>query len=735
MGTPPNVVKAVEESSKQYNALTSLFVATCLYVAIAATSTNHKMLLLGGSLELPILKTPVSVVGFYSFAPFLLVILHVFLMLQQHILFIRRAHLRLTDTSGEEEFLMLPSLPILRRMVPNEEQVVRELLRITLFVINFVLPFWTLCLVQYKFLPYGDLKITAWHQVLIAGDLFAARYFLLWFPDRRPRRQRLPRRSTFMRELAWLAGWVVLFFSLIYAAFPGTLLESLLGRHSLVAERNLRLPSQLLLAEEPSQEIFAALEARGEEELEPPDALRERNERMYLQYAVGVGLAGRNLREADFEEVRLFNADLRGADLQGASLVGANLRGAHLTPSGGVVDNLLLGKARSVDKVEAIELLVRTGRFRRTSLVGAQLRDADLRNANLILADLRNADLRGAILTGVELTGADLRGARLQGAFLEGTELSSARLDGAWLDGAHLDAATLDRASLVNASLMGTSALGASFAEADLEGARMAQSYLLAADFRGASLAGSDLRGAFLQGATSMSLELLDARGAHLGGACKLTFPGLVDFRLVDFQPFGNWGLVEERLRSISHAVGQDIANLGLERVKAAAEMPKTKEQQAACLGTPVVIDASIKFRRLLYFDQQRAGAMQSWPALAEQGAAPWDEAAFHRELASELVQRACSKPELAKSLAFRSAGESGLGNLAFGMELSNQILSKLRSGEKCHGIKQLPRFLKRQIEWLSRSVPQQLQWVPPSADAEHLYLAPRSEVIDAVPE
>lgn len=700
MATPKSIIEAVEDSSKQYNALAGVFVVACLYVGIAATSTNHKMLLLGGSLQLPILNTAVPVEGFYFLAPCILVSLHVFFLLQQHLLYVRRRHLRSTYQGEKQEFLLFPSLPIIRRMVPDNEPLVREFLRTALFVVNFTIPFWALCLVQYKFLPYGSFGITLWHQALIVGDLLAAWYFLFLFPSRYPRR----RNDKLMRHLAMVAAGVVLLFSLAYAVRPGTWIEWIFGRRNeLVADRSLRLPDQSLIAGAPPPELLAVLEANGDSGIpgEKGEEGRKRSERMYLKYTVGAELAERNLSEASLEGATLTNADLRGADLQGASLVGADLRGVHLTPSGDI-DNYLLYKARGPGKAESVAQIARERQYKRATLRNAKLKEADFRGGNLILVDLEGADLRGANLLGVELTHANLRKARLQGAHLEGAELSYSNLEGAYLDGAHLEGATLDHALLMNASLVNATGIGASFAEANLAGARMAEARFMAADFRGSSLIGSDLRRAFLQGATTLKLDLLDARGAHLNGACGITWGKLVDLRFVDFQTESDWGMVAKTLKNIPN-IPESVEG----RIEAAKMRAGSVDSQAICLGVPPVsigLPAALANRRLLYFDQQRTGAMHNWPSVAEQGPDGWDEQAFQRGLAAELIRHACSKPDLAEALAFRSAGESAPGELSFGLELARQMVPLFQPGIECPGLEQLPRVLKRQIERVSRS-------------------------------
>jgi uncharacterized protein YjbI with pentapeptide repeats len=90
-----------------------------------------------------------------------------------------------------------------------------------------------------------------------------------------------------------------------------------------------------------------------------------------------------------------------------------------------VLDGELIGARKSAPK---------------TSLVGADLRDADLRWADLTGSDLRNARLQGALLDG-----ADLSWATLDGADLEGARFGAARLVETMLHGSNLASADLTR--------------------------------------------------------------------------------------------------------------------------------------------------------------------------------------------------------------------------------------------------------------------------------------------------
>jgi uncharacterized protein YjbI with pentapeptide repeats len=131
--------------------------------------------------------------------------------------------------------------------------------------------------------------------------------------------------------------------------------------------------------------------------------------------AVGINLAGYDLRHTCWDRSDLRGAVLSNADLTATTFDRSVLQGANL------------------DSVAA---------------AGAALTRADLAFANLSRADLGDAnllasDLSGATMQETELTGADLVGVNLAGALLLGADLTAADLADAQFAGAVLSGATL----------------------------------------------------------------------------------------------------------------------------------------------------------------------------------------------------------------------------------------------------------------------------------------------------
>jgi uncharacterized protein YjbI with pentapeptide repeats len=131
--------------------------------------------------------------------------------------------------------------------------------------------------------------------------------------------------------------------------------------------------------------------------------------------AVGVDVAGYDLRNTCWDRSDLRGATMLRADLAGTTFVGSALSQANL------------------DSVNAS-----AANFYQADLSGANLSRADLRNANLLAADLSNATLQGTNFGEANILGTNLRNALLLGADLSGANVLNADFTGAVLSGANL---------------------------------------------------------------------------------------------------------------------------------------------------------------------------------------------------------------------------------------------------------------------------------------------------------
>ncbi len=139
----------------------------------------------------------------------------------------------------------------------------------------------------------------------------------------------------------------------------------------------------------------------------------------------GIDWSGRELGEMWLPRAQLDGSRLVRTDLYRCVLTGARLDHADLTEA-------ILVKA-DLDNVRAVAACLRGARLVRTSLDGADLREAQLRDVDATAADFSDADLRGADLRGSNLERSNLTGARLNGARLSGIKgLDSAIVE--WID-------------------------------------------------------------------------------------------------------------------------------------------------------------------------------------------------------------------------------------------------------------------------------------------------------------
>jgi uncharacterized protein YjbI with pentapeptide repeats/FtsH-binding integral membrane protein len=171
----------------------------------------------------------------------------------------------------------------------------------------------------------------------------------------------------------------------------------------------------------------------------------------------GKWLAGVNLRLASAMRTNFQRADLEGANLQNAEVRGAVFEGANFHNT--KLQNVILQGSN-----------LQGAKFRDLELQNADLRRLNLQDTLLYRADLQGADLRGTLLRNANLGGADLRSTTLQDANLEGADLEGADLRGANLVRATLQNANLQKARFQSANLYGTMLRGANLQEARLQG-------------------------------------------------------------------------------------------------------------------------------------------------------------------------------------------------------------------------------------------------------------------------
>ncbi len=514
--------KAVDEAAGQARQLTFLMLTVGLYIGITGLTTTHRMLLVGGTIQMPILNVGVDLVGFYAAAPCFFLALHIWLLgamlsLSRRVDALNREVERLPGVERRYQSGLVTAFPFVEWragfLVKPIDRRLSAAINWAIYVGSPVLLFlW----IQVRFLPYQDIRITGLHVFCLLADLFVL--WLTWPEINGPGTSRLHRMSGALgTALAGLAA--------VLLAANGPL--PWVRQHLPADWTRLKVTNQILMKREPPPQVVAVFLARAEKGREEEAQLEAFLDK---DMAVPLNLSGRSLRHADLTRSRmpglvldgetdLDEADLSSTDLTKAVMSGASLRGAGLVGA----------------SLEGASLIG-------ASLQGASLQGASLQRARLDGASLQGAGLEGALLQGASLVHASLQGAGLNDASLQGATLAYASLQGAILSDASLQGAKLAYATLQGASLVRTSLQGASLWRASLQGANL----------DGASLHGADLRRAELWRALippGTDLALADLRKSSLHAPGRVEAMIKEALRRIDDPEVA--GVVEHRLARV----------------------------------------------------------------------------------------------------------------------------------------------------------------------------------------
>jgi hypothetical protein len=422
------------------------FLLLLTYVVVTLASVSHKDLLLNSPVRLPIINADIPLVGFFQYAPAMLLLVYLSLLVQHVIL--ARKYRRFTDALAAYE-LKARTRHVARERVhsyvfsqilagPEANRITRLMMQLIVYVTFAVLPIVTLLYFQIKFLPFHEVWITYWHRfAVILG--FAMLILLTPIMQHAPPKRKWDIRLGPQAE-AWEASGrqvalvllllpIVVGFSWLIATVPDEWIDRRLG---FVA------PVTAGIGAEGEAKLLNPIVRRLVYDRIPDDGNKGWWRRWLLSYRVLI-VEDSDLGAADDAKIVLRERNFRYAllnrsDFHHADLTWADLRGAQLWKS--------LAK----------------GRLNDTLLQGASLKEAEFQGAQMSSAAMQGADLRGALLQGVDLSytklqGADLRGAQLQGADLRGARLQGADLQGAQLQDADLQGAELRGAVLASAEI------------------------------------------------------------------------------------------------------------------------------------------------------------------------------------------------------------------------------------------------------------------------------------------
>ena len=299
----PDLLKAVNEASGKAFALWITFLSVGVYLMISVGTTTHLQLLLGGAVRLPLLNVDTPLFAFYSFAPLLFVVLHLYLLVQLYLL--ARLLLRFDDDLRAADMIeqdrrrvrdQLDKFVFTQFLIgaPSDDRV-SQLLRGAVWLSFVVGPMLLLLGFYVRFLPYHSYLVSGIQRGVLQLDVA-----LLW--------QLWPKIDTDVQKLVAtkLARW--LFGALIIVPWV------------------LSFPSMNLLN----------LELENQRVVDPSASLSLRGRDLVLGIFRGsdfrkADLSGANLGGADFTDARLANAALGGTDLRESILKGADLSGANFS--------------------------------------------------------------------------------------------------------------------------------------------------------------------------------------------------------------------------------------------------------------------------------------------------------------------------------------------------------------------------------------------------------------------
>jgi uncharacterized protein YjbI with pentapeptide repeats len=417
------------------------FLVLLTYVAVTLASVSHKNLLLNSPVRLPIINAEIPLVGFFQYAPALLLLVYLSLLVQHVIL--ARKYRRFTDAIAPDEMETGTEHPARERVHsymfsqilagPRPNRITKFMMMLIVYVTFSILPIATLLYFQIKFLPYHEVSITYWHRIAVILG-FVMLILLTPIMQHAPPKRRWDVRVGPQAEAWEASGTQVLLvllllllvagFSWLIATVPNEWIDRRLG---FVA------PTSVRVGPEDEAKLLNPLVRRILYDRLPNDDDKGWWRRWLLSYRVLI-VEDTDLGADDDAKVVLRERNFRFALLSRSDLHRADLAWADL-------------------RVTQMWKALAKGKLKDAQLQGAFLQEAQLQGAQLNSAQLQGADLSKAQLQGAELSYANLQGANLRGAELQGADLSYANLQGADLKGAQLQGAKLEAVQLQGADL------------------------------------------------------------------------------------------------------------------------------------------------------------------------------------------------------------------------------------------------------------------------------------------
>ncbi|MGZ8928223.1 MAG: pentapeptide repeat-containing protein [Methylobacter sp.] len=715
-GSSPHIEKLLEaanSASQTVAALHVAFIAFAAYLGVIVWGTTHEDLLRISPVKLPILDVELPLTAFYSFAPWMVVLLHFNLLMQLELLSCKLWNLDRdlpATPAGQQVRDRLFIFPFTHLIVGRSNVwLIRWLLSLVVGITVIALPLFMLLAAQIRFLPFHDEAIT-WSQRL-AVWIDAAMLLALWPLIASPKdRAREWWQNAGFRLLGYWPAWLRYLGTIGWNRLARLIQRFWPNRHwREIVPRSVQqtgtepkgmivllvsMPLVVLLsivAVVPGSITVQTYYAPAKDKPQnnsPEDApgyfedwLIRKVPESWLSVAARKYdvVSCTSLAEAEKTEASILQVVLGPCSWFNLGVFPRNLRlrEARLVPK--EVSLSLLTRAIDADKS------VRDTAFKEFD--GLNLQNRDLRFANLFGAVLPKADLRRVRLQGAVLLKAKLQGVagwdktQLQGAILGGTQLQSAvlieaDLQGADLRGADLQGADLGWAKLQSADLRGADLQGANLSGAKLQGANLRGADLQGAILREANLQGADLVYAKLQGTDLVLAELQGAelREAKLQGSdwSQANLDGI----FIADSSISDWDNHQQRKL-------ETTLKLLLDDEKFSAFQTRMK---LAGTGSPLGKATS------------QTGCYSDNPALLGcKYAHPSQLNAYRTNVLNpKLIELACSDASIAAGIARRGADNSTSNNPNFG--LAAALLKALDTPNSCAGLAALPEQTRQKL-------------------------------------
>jgi len=698
------------------------FMAVCVYVLVIVFGTTDVDLLIGKGIKLPVVNVDVPTVGFYAFAPYLVVLVHFNLLLQLQLL----SHELFSFDAAvpREEYIgglrdRLHTFPYTYFLVGRMSPLMRRLVGLMVSITMMLLPFVTLIALQLWFLAYQSEVVTWLQRIAIWIDIVIVTMLwpiILHSKDdwkaycRKILKVLVPRRRVWIAFGLLLLGQVLFSFSAATGESTGTFstlagpfvmgyalillspptLIMLLGWKSFSPIRKFLysllfvlvisiISASLLLKQD--ELILAAVFAVPW--LLVPLAMFWHPESprgsLVLLLVLYTGLLLPLTLHVDGERIERLLLRIQGLT-HGATVPSGFIekrRRLNLT------EQVLLAKPASAETLRFVRSGEGEKALQQTEPINSnqrKLRHANMYEAILLGAYLRQVDfqesyLAFAHLQGASLYQASLQGASLQAAHLQSAILAEANLQGAYLGDAHLQGADLQKADLRGADLRGSNLMGADLRAANLQGTNLSKADLQGADLRAANLQGADLREADLLGADlrKAKLDWTDLRRANLNGArIDASKADLVDARAITWvplEPEAVEGMIADAKKWI-----QDNASYQrvVSRFKKESLRDTAIPPMRACLATSDMVECEKRY------DPEKAEEFED----------------FKQQLHSALGLLACESPHLAWAIIQQiEKTESNSSRKGLGGILRNHLADKA-----CKGLQELSAGKRKQL-------------------------------------